>query len=214
MEMTSICIYGTIGALLCLIIGAMLGYARYESQQQIANALQRAHLEACDAKWRELLNSAETKAAAFQSCYIFADKYREALVEVMVQRNLWDFAIHGGEPLDMILHLIDRTATDAVDPDLGGRAKNLYVRGVRAGAKKGRLQMQKLMQKSIDNQALTIQQYDAALVKANEYQTISRNAVRNVLNDKVGLKGVRKSIKQAIIVETGRLRAVYANQGV
>lgn len=213
MEMTNIYIYGTIGALLCLVIGAMLGYARYEYQQLHASALQREHLQACDAKWRELLNDAKNHAAAHESSWKFADEYRAAVVQAMTDLGIWDYSSHGGDPVKMLGDLAIHVAKQAIDPTLSQKAKNLHTRGVRAGAKKGRAQMQKLMQKSIDNQAGTINKlysmYDDSVAVRQRF----KDAVINTLNDKVALPGVRKSIREAINVECERLRLASVKQG-
>lgn len=233
MEMTTIYIWGTIGALLCLVVGAMLGYARQEAQQVHANALQRDHLQAVDAKWRVLLTvernvvreleisvlsaglaiENETKQTKMmENQWRYADKFRKALVEPMVKLNLWDFAKHGDDPNKILQVIIDHAVAVAFDPKTNQKAKNLHTAGVRKGAKRGRLQMQKLMQKSIDNQALTINGLQCELFNTNGKRQIHREAVLNVLDDKVALPSVRKSIKQAIIVETGRLLAIAAKK--
>ena len=213
MEMTTIYIWGTIGALLCLVVGAMLGYARKEYQQGHANALQRDHLHAVDVKWRELLQDAEDNARSHYSKWAYADKYRATLIQAMNDLGIWDFNKHGDDPAEMLLLMVLHTAKQALDPALSQKAKNLHTAGVRKGAKRGRLQMQKLMQKSIDSQAANIESLNRWLFEANGKRQIHQEAVRNVLDDKVALPGVRKSIKQAIIVETGRLLAVAAKKG-
>lgn len=227
MEMTNIYIYGTIGALLCLIVGAMLGYARYEYQQTHANALQREHLEAVDAKWRELLTNAKLEASGYESSWKYADKYRHALVQAMTDLGIWNFAKHGDDPNIMIGMLSYLVAERAIDPAINQKAKNLHTAGVRKGAKRGRAQMQKLMQKSIDNQAAVIQSHanyaqdqaasidelNRALFESQGKRQIWKDAVINTLNDKVALPGVRKSIREAINVECERLRLVAIKQG-
>jgi hypothetical protein len=213
MEMTTVLIYGTIGALLCLIVGAMLGYARCESQQLLGNALQREHLQACDAKWRELLTDAKSQATLYKDRWEFSDEYRDALVKVMSALGIWDFSKHGGNPGMMLAIMMLHVADQAIDPTINQKAKNLHTAGVRKGAKMGRKQMQKLMQKSIDNQAATIDGLSHELFRANGKRQLHREAVLNVLDDKVALPSVRKSIKQAIIEETGRLYLVAAKKG-
>lgn len=213
MEMTTVYIWGTIGALFCLIVGVMLGYARYESQQHIANAVQRKHLTAVDAKWHELLENARDHAAIYQSRWEYADQYRKAIVEYMVINHIWDFDIHGDDPMAMMAEIIKWEVKMALDPVISKPAKNLHTAGVRKGAKRGRAQMQKLMQKSIDNQAATIHELDRALFESQGKRQIFKEAVLNVLNDKVALPGVRKSLREAINVECERLRIVSLKQG-
>jgi hypothetical protein len=212
MEMINLYCWGGIGALLCLIVGAMLGYARCESQQLLGNSLQREHLHACDAKWRELLKDAEDNAREHHCKWAYADKYRHALVEVMTDTGVWDFAKHGDDPAKMLKMLVEQAVDFAINPAFNKKAKNLYVRGVRAGAKKGRAQMQKFMQKSIDNQAATIRHYDSELTNANVRRMRFTEAVTNVMNDKIALPSVRRAFNQAIIQEHDRLRAVAAKK--
>lgn len=213
MEMTTIYIWGTIGALLCLVVGAMLGYARKEYQQVHANALQRDHLQAVDTKWRELLQDAEDNARSHYSKWAYADKYRAALVQAVTDLGIWDFSKHGDDPAEMLLLMVLYTAKRALDPSVNQKAKNLHTAGVRKGAKRGRLQMQKLMQKSIDNQADTITKLYAMYDKSVERTDRIKAAVTNVLNDKVALPSVRKSIRNGINVECERLRLVSEQQG-
>lgn len=213
MEMTNIYIYGTIGALLFLVIGVMLGYARKESQQMYANAIQRQHLHSLDEAWRNRVTNAETLAAVNERNYKFADKYRAVLVKAMTDLGIWDFAKHGDNPGMMLAIMVLHVADQAIDPTINQKAKNLHTAGVRKGAKKGREQMRKLMQKSIDNQADTITKlyvmYDNSIDRTNRI----KEAVTNVLNDKVALPGVRKSIRNGINVECERLRLVAAKKG-
>lgn len=206
MEMINLYCWGSIGAVFCLIVGAMLGYARCESQQLLGNALQREHLEAVDAKWRELLHDANVKASVASDRWEFADEYRAALVKVMTDLGIWDFSKHGGNPGMMLAIMMLHVADQAIDPTINQKAKNLHTAGVRKGAKMGRKQMHKLMQKSIDNQADTITKLYAMYDKSNERTDRIKEAVTNVLNDKVALPNVRKSIRNGINVECERLR--------
>lgn len=153
------------------------------------------------------------KAKEFEDRWKYADSYRKALVNLMVDYNLWDFNLHSDSPGLMMTHLLSHVRTEALDPVISKPAKNLFVKGVRKGAKQGREQMRKQMQKSIDNQAATIRHYDQELTNANLRRIRFTEAVTNVLNDKVALLSVRKSLKQALIVEHDRLRAVAAKQG-
>lgn len=200
-------------AVFILPVVYMLGYARKESQQLHANALQRVHLEAVDAKWRELLERAEDTAREHHSNWAYVDKYRAALVQAMTDLGIWNFTKHGDDPNIMLGMLMYLVAEQAIDPTVNQKAKNLHTRGVRAGAKKGRAQMQKLMQKSIDNQADTINKlysmYDDSIAVRQRF----KDAVINTLNDKVALPGVRKSIREAINGECERLRLASVKQG-
>jgi hypothetical protein len=213
MEMINLYCWGAIGAVFCLVVGAMWGYCRQEAQQVHANALQRDHLQAVDAKWRELLQDAEDNARSHYSKWAYADKYRAALVDVMTINYCWDFDKHGDNPLMMLAHLVTHERAEALDPSVSQKAKNLHTAGVRKGAKRGRLQMQKLMQKSIDNQADTINKLYAMYDKSNERTDRIKTAVTNVLNDKVALPSVRKSIRNGINVECERLRLISEQQG-
>lgn len=143
----------------------------------------------------------------------YADNYRKAIVEYLVVNHMWDFRVHSDDPLVMIETIIKDAAKDALDPKISKAAKNLHTRGVRKGAKAGREQMRKLMQKCIDNQAATIRHYDEELTKANMRRMRFTEAVTNVMNDKIALPGVRRAFNQAIIQEHDRLRAVAAIKG-
>jgi hypothetical protein len=220
MEMINLYCWGAIGAVFCLVVGAMWGYCRQEAQQVHANALQRDHLQAVDAKWRELLEDAKNQAAVHENNWKFADKYRAAIVELMTVDFLWDFSKHGDDPMKMLHMLCASAATQALDPAISQKAKNLHTRGVRKGAAKGREQMRKFLMKSIDNQAETIQQMSNHIARKDNTiceqaieRELYREAVRITLEDKIALPGVRKSIKQAIINERERLQLVYNNQG-
>ena len=143
----------------------------------------------------------------------YADNYRKAIVEYLVVNHMWDFRVHSDDPMVMIETITKDAAKDALDPAISKAAKNLHTRGVRKGAKAGREQMRKLMQKCIDNQAATIRHYDEELTKANMRRMRFTEAVTNVMNDKIALPGVRRAFNQAIIQEHDRLRAVAAIKG-
>jgi hypothetical protein len=223
MEMLNLYCWGAIGAVFCLVVGAMWGYCRQEAQQVHANALQRDHLQAVDAKWRELLEDAKNQAAVHENNWKFADKYRAAIVELMTVDFLWDFSKHGDDPMKMLHMLCASAATQALDPAISQKAKNLHTRGVRKGAAKGREQMRKFLMKSIDNQADTINKlysmYDDSVAARNRLQQdfddllIRKNtmqqAFNNVLADKLRILSIRKAFKVAVLNETGRLRSVH-----
>jgi hypothetical protein len=206
MEMTNIYIYGTIGALLCLVVGAMLGYARKEYQQVHANALQRDHLHAVDAKWRETVENARQHTLVYTERWQYADKFRAVLVQALTDLGIWDFSKHGSDPTEMLTMLVLHTAKQALDPSVSQKAKNLHTAGVRKGAKRVRLQMQKA-------QATVVADLERALFEAQGKRQIFKEAVINTLNDKVALPGVRKSIREAINVECERLRLASVKKG-
>ena len=159
---------------------------------------------------------AETKAfKGMKDQWAYSNGYRKALVQAMLDFNLWDFGKHRDDPAAMIKLLREHAAKLAVDPQLNKAAKNLHTRGVRKGAAMGRKQMAKLMQKSIDNQAMTIQMLQTDLKSAQEdlddattRRNLWRHAVHNTLQDKIALPGVRKALKVAITTEYDRMKAV------
>lgn len=196
MDITLFYIWGSIGAAFFLFVGALIGHAIYDRQQMIANALQREHLEAVESTWRRLLNNANDALC----------------VEYNVVRELEISLLRAGQALEdenMAVFDLELRLSNAYDPTVNQKAKNLYVKGVRAGAKKGRAQMQK----SIDNQAVSITNMYDTLAAAHMREDIYREAVSNTLNDKVGLVGVRRAIVQGIAAECARLRAVEAKKG-
>jgi len=205
--------WGAIGAVFCLVVGAMWGYCRQEAQQVHANALQREHLQAVDAKWRELLKDAEDTARSHHSKWAYADGFRKAIVEYLVVNHIWNFDVHTDDPMAMMAEIIKWETKMALDPLISKAAKNLHTRGVRKGAAKGREQMRKFLMKSIDNQAATIDELSRSLSIANARRMRFTEAVTNVMNDKIALPGVRRAFNQAIIQEHDRLRAVSANKG-
>ena len=213
MELVNLYIWGGIGAAFCLFVGALYGHCLRDREYAATIKFQAdTHNE-----WRK--EQAEELEAATNS-FEFSDKFRKAIVESVVAHGLWNFDEHGSCPTLMLAKLCNYMADCALDVNSNQKAKNLYVKGVRAGAKKGREQMRKLMQKSIDNQAATINEYSKSLNSAhtalNDWGTkhaLYRVAVINTLNDKVGLVGVRKSIRAAILIEYHRLRAVEAKKG-
>jgi hypothetical protein len=223
MEMINLYCWAIIGALFCLVVGAMWGYCRQERQQVHANALQREHLQAVDAKWRELLQFAEENARSHYSKWAYTDKFRAALVQAMTDLGIWDFDKHGDNPTEMLTKLALHVASQAVDPALSQKAKNLHTRGVRKGAAKGREQMRKFLMKSIDNQADTITKlysmYDDSVAARNRLQqdfddllfrkNTMQQAFNNVLADKMRILSIRKAFKVAVLNETGRLRSVH-----
>lgn len=165
-------------------------------------------LQAGEAIEKEVQNHAVTERNRVKSDY-----YRQAIVKMMFDRNLWNFAKHYDVPATMLQLLLEDAAKHAVDPAVSQKAKNLHTRGVRKGAKMGREQMRKLMQKSIDNQAATIRHYDECVKESEKMRITYRTAVHNVLEDKVALPGVRKSLRHAISEEITRLRRVDALKG-
>ena len=72
--------------------------------------------------------------------------------------------------------------------------------------------MAKLMQKSIDNQAATIESYGRAYQIAEKRRALFRIGVNNVLKDKIGLPAVRRSILNGIAEEVARLHDVEARK--
>ena len=225
-------------AVFVLPVVYMLGYARHEKQHKgwVADSREGYHAErkALIAKFfndltkernvvRELeislLKAGEALELEVQrysqltARHAFADKFRKAIVEYLVVNHLWDFRVHGDDPMEMLAVLVNAERAEALDPAVSKAAKNLHTRGVRKGAKAGREQMRKLMQKCIDNQAATIRHYDVGLTNANKRRMRFTEAVTNVLNDKIALPGVRRSIVQSIIQEHDRLRAVADKKG-
>lgn len=213
MELVNLYIWGSIGAAFCLCVGVLIGHCLHERDYAATIKFQ------ADTHTKWCAEHAEELEAATNS-FEFSDKFRKAIVQAMVDHDLWNFDAHGTSPAIMLAMLMKHVAECAIDPKQNQKAKNLYVKGVRAGAKKGREQMRKLMQKSIDNQAMSIEMFRGSLkmveddlCDAHKKHAIYRNAVINTLNDKVGLVGVRKSIRAAILVEYQRLRAVEAKKG-
>jgi len=238
MDMTTVYIWGSIGAAFCLLVGALIGhcrradyYAQCAADSREAFELERARVyeimrkpaEADAAVIRELEISLLLSGQAIESVandlqkaeerLAYVDKYRKAIVEDLVQAGLWDLAKHGADPVKMLNVMYEALETKLLDPAVNQKAKNLYVKGVRAGAKKGRAQMQKLMQKSIDNQAATICEYIDGISASRMRYGQFVIAVRNVLEDKIALPGVRRSLRKAISVECTRLRHAEAKKG-
>lgn len=257
MDMTTVYIWGSIGAAFCLLVGALIGHCckerefaetiRFvsdthkewvaETKAEMIESLRKS-TEADAAVIRELEISLLLSGQAIESIandlqkaeerLAYVDKYRKAIVEDLVQAGLWDLAKHGADPVKMLNVMYEALETKLLDPTVNQKAKNLYVKGVRAGAKKGREQMRKLMQKSIDNQAATITRlsdgYNAqvftrqnlmdTLAAAHMREDIYREAVSNTLTDKIALPSVRRAIVKGIAVECTRLRAVETNKGV
>lgn len=226
MELMTVYIWGTIGALFCLIVGGLIGHVWREKQcEHTLSYMCKTHTEwrmAHEDKalaelsvMRERAEFADATAEKMASQWEYADKFRAALVELLCINYLWDFDKHGDDPEKMLAVLIAAEKAEAVDPAVSKAAKNLHTRGVRKGAKMGRLQMHKLMQKSIDNQAQVIQthvDYAQAQTKVITEQRdafdIYRAAVANTIEDKIALPGVRKSFKQALRVELDRMKSV------
>jgi predicted alpha/beta-fold hydrolase len=141
----------------------------------------------------------------------------------MTDLGIWDFDKHGDNPTEMLTKLALHVASQAVDPALSQKAKNLHTRGVRKGAAKGREQMRKFLMKSIDNQADTINKlysmYDDSVATRNRLQqdfddllfrkNTMQQAFNNVLADKMRILSIRKAFKVAVLNETGRLRSVH-----
>jgi hypothetical protein len=224
-------------AVFILPITYMLGYARHEKQHRgwVAdsregyfnerNALRNSYenalaqerktvhaLEIQLLKSNESIEMLDREVGKYQNQWKYADNYRKAVVEYLVVNHLWKFTEHGDDPVAMMAEIIKWETKMALDPAISKPAKNLITRGVRKGAKAGREQMRKQMQKYIDNQATTIRHYDECVRASEKMRITYKTAVRNVLNDKVALKGVRKSIKHAIIEENDHLFAVAAKQ--
>lgn len=213
MELVNLYIWGGIGAAFCLYVGVLIGHCLRERDYAATIKFQADTHN----KWREE-HASDLEDA--QRAWLDNAKYRKVLEDACTAHGLPVYEPNGHSPMVMLTNLCIYVAECAIDPKQNQKAKNLYVKGVRAGAKKGREQMRKLMQKSIDNQAMTINEYSKSLNSAhtalNDWGTkhaLYRVAIINTLNDKVGLVGVRKSIRQAILTEYHRLRAVETNKG-
>lgn len=259
MDMNSIYIWGTIGALFCFVVGALYGHCRRENYygQFVADSREafnnernarisrhRADLAACDIAIQQernvvremeisllqagmVIEAEALRATKSEDARKDSADYRKALIQALIDHDLWNINVLGDTPAFMLTRLMTHVAECALDPTQNQKAKNLYVKGVRAGAKKGRAQMQKLMQKSIDNQAETITRlsdgYDAqVLARQDLTEGLSASrmrhgrfviAVRNILDDKIALPSVRRSLKKAISLEVTRLREVETNKG-
>jgi len=220
-----------------LPVVCMIGYARHEKQHRgwVAdsregylnerNALQ-AHYEKALARARNVIRELEISLLqageaieAEHSALVemkrrqkLADTYRKAIVNFLVVNDLWDFNEHSDDPMLMLEKIIKVERAEALDPAISKAAKNLHTRGVRKGAKAGREQMRKLMQKSSDNQAMTIKMLQSDLKKADEdfdavllRKNIMQQAYINTINDKMALTSVRKAFKVAVRNELGRL---------
>ena len=215
----------------------LMGYARRESQhgkivqdckdnvtfqRQTLSDMHNAEQIAANSLIRELeislLQAGEAIELVHQGLekmtkqWKYADGYRKVIVEMLLNRGLWDFVKHSDVPANMLQILLDDAAKHAIDPAVNQKAKNLITRGVRKGAKQGREQMRKLMQKSIDNQALTIQSLSADLNAAHEEwdsllsrKTIAQQALVNVMADKMPIRSIRKAFRIAVLNERGRL---------
>lgn len=206
MELVNLYIWGGIGAAFCLCVGVLIGHCLHERDYAATIKFQ------ADTHTKWCAEHAEELEAATHS-FEFSDKFRKAIVQAMVDHGLWNFDEHGTSPAIMLAMLMKHVADCAIDPKQNQKAKNLYVKGVRAGAKKGREQMRKLMQKSIDNQAATIVEYMDGLTASRLRHGHFVLAVRNVLDDKIALPGVRRAIRKEISIECTRLRAVEAKKG-
>lgn len=218
-------------AVFVLPVVYMLGYVRHEKQQQgwVNNArkgfnmeraalieLHQKDLAACHAaamRQAEAVDLLTNNCKDFEDRWNYADTYRKAIVNYLVVNHLWNFDKHENDPMLMMAEIIKWETKVALDPAVSKAAKNLHTRGVRKGAKAGREQMRKLMQKAIDNQALTIESYRNERDIANNRRMRFTRAVTNVLNDKIALPGVRRSIVQSIVQEHDRLRSVAQKQG-
>jgi hypothetical protein len=186
-----------------------------EQERNVIRELEISLLKAGEAIELEIQDHAKTERNR-----VISDGYRKAIVNLMFINHLWDFNVHRDDPTNMLHILMEDAEKRAIDPALNQKAKNLFVKGVRKGAKQGREQMRKLMHKSIDNQATVIQYLQAELDNAVAEidgllirRTRFRDAVMNVLDDKIALPGVRRAIKTAITTEVSRLRAVETNKG-
>lgn len=206
MELTTVYIWGSLGAAFCLVVGVLIGHCLHERDYAATIKFQADTHN----KWREE-HASDLEDA--QHAWLDNAKYRKVLEDACSAHGLPVCAPIGTSPLMMLTNLCIHVAECAIDPKQNHKAKNLYVKGVRAGAKKGRVQMQKLMQKSIDNQATAIKNMYETLSLSHKREDIYREAVANTLTDKVGLVSVRRAIVQGIAAECSRLRAVEAKKG-
>lgn len=157
----------------------------------------------------------------YRNQWKYADNFRKAIVEYLVVNHLWKFAEHGDDPMVMMAEIIKWETKMALDPAISKPAKNLHTRGVRKGAKAGREQMRKLMQKSIDNQAMTIEMLRSDLKMAQDdfddvllRKNIMHQAYNNIITDKIALPSVRKAFKVAVLNERGRLTEAAKKKGL
>lgn len=220
-----------VGAAVCILpVTYMLGYARRESQhgktvkdcednvafQRRTMEAGRNHVRLLEIALGQAKEALELERNAFNGMkaqWVYADRYRKAIVEALLSHDIWDFDKHEANPSLMLALFSKHVMECAVDPALNPKAKNLHTRGVRKGAAMGRKQMVKLMQKSIDNQAQTINEYSNALQASRTRYGQFVLATRNVLDDKIALPSVRRALRRAISVEVTRIRAVEDNKG-
>ena len=247
MDITLFYIWGGIGAAFFLFIGALIGFTVFERRfvalqtalnlavernkkyfTQLGEAHENLHKEYNVVRELEIsllhagmaIEAEALRATKAEDARMDSVDYRKAIIQALIDHDLWNMNVLGDTPAFMLTRLMTHVAECAVDPTQNQKAKNLYVKGVRAGAKKGRAQMQKIMQKSVDNQANSIELLRQSLVNLtgdvvdaqDRYETF-RKAVSNTLTDKVGLVSVRRAIVQGIAAECARLRAVEAKKG-
>lgn len=117
---------------------------------------------------------------------------------------------HGSaqEQLDRIIGL---EVQIALDPTVSKPAKNLMVRAKREHGKKLRAQHERLMQVMRDKANGYEELHRMAeeeLVEAQRQLLVRQVALRNTCKDKLKLKGVRDSFKQAYWAEVSRLNSV------
>ena len=240
MDITLFYLWGSIGAAFFLFVGALIGFTVFERRfvalqtalnlavernkkyfTQLGKAHENLHKEYNVVRELEIsllhagmaIEAEALRATKAEDARMDSVDYRKAIIQALIDHDLWNMNVLGDTPAFMLTRLMTHVAECAVDPTQNQKAKNLYVKGVRAGAKKGRAQMQKIMQKSIDNQAATICEYTDGLAMSRVRYGRFVIAVRNVLDDKIALPGVRRALRKAISLEVTRLHAADINKG-
>lgn len=133
------------------------------------------------------------------------NEYRDAVRRMLNHNGLNET----GTAIEQVERLCVHAACIALDPAVSKPAKNLITRGVRQAGIKWRKKLAKMeaaRDRMEENWQEEFNEHNNTLGEKSDF----RHAVRNTLNDKVGLVGVRRALKNAIGTEYDRLRAVRA----
>lgn len=138
-------------------------------------------------------------------------RWKDCVDTQLMIAHLWDEELHSSDPEAALAALLYWERSIALDPAVSKPAKNLIVKAKREHGKKLRAQHERLMQVMRDKANGYEELHRMAeeeLVEAQRQLLVRQVALRNTCKDKLKLKGVRDSFKQAYWAEVSRLNSV------
>lgn len=150
---------------------------------------------------RELEHRCDTAIRGHKAAAPFMREVQDALVCSHLSTD--------GMPLEQLARLLAWECSVALDPAVSKPAKNLIIKGVRKANKLNRVRLAKVLANhELQCQALANsgRVFEKACNEHFRELQLHREALKNTLQDKIGLPGVRQAFKVAFTRELARLR--------